>query len=135
MMNRFLRLPLLFAAAAALLATAACATPAAGPLSLETPDAAEPASVVGTWSQDAPGEPHLAFTESGGVEGSDGCNGLGGTYTVDGDQVSVELGLSTMMACVGVDTWLHNIASATFDGDTMTVFDSSGAEIGQLQRD
>ena len=70
-----------------------------------------PASIVGTWKltaygpKDAPtpavadAEASLTFGNDGTVGGSGGCNSLGGTYEVDGNQVSFSDITSTLMAC------------------------------------
>ncbi|MEV7694175.1 META domain-containing protein [Microbacterium sp. NPDC089189] len=118
----------LVAAAAAL---TACATPTAG--SSASPDADADATVVtGTWG-DA-GAEHLVLEADGSLAGSDGCNRLGGTYTVDADEITVSLGFSTLMACPGVDTWLRDVATATVDGDVLVVRDVDANEIGTLSR-
>lgn len=85
----------------------------------------------GTWRGE--GHEHVTLTR-GQLRGTDGCNGLGGRYVVEGDTVTFSLGFSTMKACPGVDTWLRTISSATVSGDTMTVFDRDGEEIGTLTR-
>jgi hypothetical protein len=41
---------------------------------------------------------------------------------------------STLMACEDVDAWLSRLASARVDGDRLVVLDSSGAQIGTLER-
>jgi len=41
---------------------------------------------------------------------------------------------ATMMACGDVDTWLSGASSATVDGDTMSVLDEKGKEIGTLEK-
>lgn len=68
-------------------------------------------SLAGVWkltsygSADAPTpvladvEAGLTFNEDGTVTGNSGCNGLGGKYAVDGDQVTFKEIVSTLMAC------------------------------------
>ncbi|MGO1736994.1 MAG: META domain-containing protein [Leucobacter sp.] len=92
-------------------------------------------AVLGTWSSNEKGNPFLKFQEDGRVSGSDGCNGLGGEYTVEDEVVTIKRGASTLMACPGVDDWLGKFSSVTIDGDKMTVFNKDDEEIGQLQRD
>jgi heat shock protein HslJ len=41
----------------------------------------------------------LRFGPGGIVSGSDGCNNYRGTYTTTGDNISIKLGPSTLMAC------------------------------------
>lgn len=92
-------------------------------------------AVLGTWSSEEKGNPFLTFQEDGRVSGSDGCNGLGGEYEVEDEAVTIKRGASTLMACPDVDDWLGKFSSVTIDGDTMTVLNKDGDEIGQLQRD
>lgn len=91
-------------------------------------------NVLGLWSSDEPGEPHLEFGEDGTFSGSDGCNGIGGEYFADQGAVRVQLGASTLKACADIDDWLRGISTVTVDGDTMQVVNENGDEIGQLQR-
>lgn len=103
-------------------------TPNGGDASVNTED------ILGTWSIDAKGTPTLEFAEDGAVSGTDGCNGISTTYTVEGDRVVLEQFASTMMACQGVDDWLRGVREVTVDGDTLIVKNASGTEIGQLER-
>lgn len=91
--------------------------------------------ILGAWSSDEKGTPRLEFDADGAVVGSDGCNGISTTYTVEGDRVVLEQFVSTLKACQGVDDWLRGVRSVTVDGDTLAVHNESGDEIGQLQRD
>lgn len=93
-----------------------------------------PEDVLGTWTSDETGQPSLELDEDGGVHGTDGCNRIVTTYRIDGDRVVFERFASTKMACQGVDPWLGGVREASVDGDTMTVKNGSGAEIGTLQR-
>jgi heat shock protein HslJ len=119
-------------AAAAILLTA-CA-PAAGPAGGPTSTASPEPDVVGTWGSDAKGEPFLEFTAEGKVTGTDGCNGIGSTYTVVDDTVEIAPYYSTLKACQGVDTWLRGLSKVQVDGDTLIVQDKDGAKIGELPR-
>jgi len=93
----------------------------------------------GRWQADDPEDAFVVFTEvddgGGRLSGSDGCNGLMGEFFIDGDTARVELGASTLKGCPGVDTWLRGIGVVVVDGDTMTVEDSEGEELGTLTRD
>lgn len=124
-MNRLIA-PLAIAGA---LLLAGCATPGAGGGDSETGG-----SPVGMWGEDTKGSPYLEFLEDGTLSGSDGCNGIGGTYTDSDGTITVELGFSTLKACVGVDTWLRDISTASVDGDALAVFDTEGSRIGTLTR-
>lgn len=91
--------------------------------------------VVGVWGNpDTTSKPSLELGDNGELTGTDGCNRLMGSYTVQGDKITFEGVASTLMYCEGVDTWLSALASATVTGNDMTVFDRAGAEIGTLER-
>jgi heat shock protein HslJ len=80
------------------------------------------------------GEPFLEFAEDGSYTGSDGCNRLNGTYEAADDELVLKPGLTTLMACPDVDTWVRDAKSVKVDSDTLVVFDKSGSEIGTLTR-
>lgn len=90
---------------------------------------------TGTWGDADDAEaPSLTLEDGGSFSGTDGCNRLTGTWTVDeSDHVRFEDAASTMKACEGVDTWLSGLDQATIADDTMTVYGSDGAEIGTLE--
>lgn len=90
--------------------------------------------IVGPWSSDERGNPRLEFAADGTVVGSDGCNGINTTYTVEGDRVVLEQFASTLKACQGVDDWLRGVREVTLDGETLLVMNDSGTEIGSLKR-
>jgi heat shock protein HslJ len=91
---------------------------------------------TGTWgdpSKDA--SPYLELEDGGSFSGSDGCNNLTGTWSVDeGEQVLFEDVAMTRMFCEGVDDWLSGLTAATIADTTMTVLGQDGSEIGQLER-
>jgi heat shock protein HslJ len=91
---------------------------------------------AGTWGDSSTeGEPYLTLEDDGSFSGSDGCNNLSGSWSVDeGEQVLFEDVASTMKACEDVDDWLAHLSVATVSGDTMTVLGQDGSEIGQLER-
>ncbi|WP_221585936.1 META domain-containing protein [Microbacterium sp. G2-8] len=96
----------------------------------------DPQTFVGaTFLSSENGRPRLTFSSDGTYSGSDGCNGLQGGYTLDGDTITLAPGLSTLRACRGVDSWLHAAKTLELDGDTLRVCDATGAEIGALTRD
>ena len=91
--------------------------------------------VEGEWSQtDSEPRVYLELGEDGALTGSDGCNQLTGTWEVDGTEVDFSDLAATMMACEDVDTWLSGAATATVDGDQMTVLGEGGKEIGTLEK-
>lgn len=90
---------------------------------------------VGTWgTANVTGESWLIFEADGSFNGSDGCNGIFGEYTVSGDTVALGDMGSTLMFCEGIDTWLANAATARIDDTTLIVMDADAHEIGTLQR-
>lgn len=82
----------------------------------------------------------LAFGQQGTVAGNDGCNNFSGTYKIDGSQLTIKLGASTMMACADAvmkqatafTTALTKTASFNVSGSTLTLKDSSGKELATL---
>ena len=107
---------------AAVMLTAGCASNVSAP------------GIVGSWESQEPGNPSLTFTEDGKVSGTDGCNDINSTYTIDGESIIVQPFASTRMFCEGVNTWLSGLATATIDGKTLLVQDASGTPIGELTR-
>lgn len=91
---------------------------------------------AGTWGDPSEeSSPYLELEDDGSFSGSDGCNNLSGSWSVDeADQVEFEDVASTMKACEDVDDWLSGLSVATVSGDTMTVLGQDGSEIGQLER-
>jgi hypothetical protein len=103
-------------------------------------DPASAASLVGRWVPVGRGlasDPHAEFSPSGSWNGSDGCNGGAGRWTVtdDGEFLATS-GASTMMWCVGamVPYWVQSARLAGFDGAELVLLDADGAELGRLQR-
>ena len=99
------------------------------------------ASLQGTWMLTAYGpegattpavadsQASITFNEDGTITGNSGCNGFGGEYTVDGDQITFSALVSTLMACTEplmsqegvVFQVLDGTVSYTIDGDTLTL--------------
>ncbi|WP_435747725.1 META domain-containing protein [Microbacterium sp. PMB16] len=92
------------------------------------------ADIVGLWGEDATGKPSLEFTADGEVRGSDGCNGIVTTYTVEGDRIALAPFASTLKACMGVDDWLRGARAAELDGDVLVALDATGERLGELAR-
>lgn len=88
----------------------------------------------GTWGKGSDGSPQLVLEGNGTLTGTDGCNRLTGTWSEDKQTVTFGEVAATQMYCEDVDTWLSTMSTATVDDATMTVFDSSGAEIGTLAK-
>ena len=103
--------------------------------------APEQASLTGSWMLTAYGPENatipavadtqagLTFNEDGSVTGNSGCNGLGGTYEVEGDQITFSPFVSTLMACedpiMSQEGAMHQVltgtASYAIDGSTLTI--------------
>ena len=98
--------------------------------------ASDPANAFLEFGRIATEEPGILGAEIGEgiLKGSDGCNGVGGWYTPDGDTATIRRGLSTLKACIGVDTWLASTSSVRVQGDELHVFNRAGEEIGVLTR-
>lgn len=90
--------------------------------------------VEGTWGSTTQSSPNLTFAPDGTVTGTDGCNRLTGSWSVDGDVVRIERLASTEMYCEGVDTWLSNASHVALEGTSLRVSDANGSRIGTLER-
>jgi len=74
-------------------------------------------------------EAGLTFKEDGTVTGNSGCNGFGGSYTVDGDRVAFKDIVSTLMACddprMAQEEAVHKVLTDTaafkIEGNTLTL--------------
>ncbi|MCP2032897.1 heat shock protein HslJ [Okibacterium sp. HSC-33S16] len=141
--SRFARLSAAMSVAAVVVLLGACAS--SGGASDDEQDSSEPTetaevlttkTLVGTWGSTAEHHPNLTFDEEGGVTGTDGCNRLVGSWTLDGDSVTLSDVVTTLMACEDVDTWLSGVSSAQLadDDDELQIFDAEQNEIGTLER-
>lgn len=99
-----------------------------------TDDAPESEEFLGTWGPDDASQPHLVISADGRFTGSDGCNTLAGSWTLNGETLQFDQAVSTLKACPGVTTTLGTLAAATVDDDTLTVLDAAGAAIATLNR-
>ncbi len=105
------------------------------------PDGVDPAGaddLVGTWvpGGDAAPEAEITLAADGTYTGSDGCNGTSGRWAQGQDgRLLVTAGVSTMMACDGMHlVGLAMAAWAEVDGDTLTLYDVSGAVVDEAVR-
>lgn len=96
-----------------------------------TPTADSP---VGRWGDVDDDGTYLSLLDDGTALGSDGCNGIGGKWTLVNDTVSFPETHMTLIACTGGDYWLGAMASAAVIGDLLYVYDSEGEQIGVLPR-
>ena len=55
-------------------------------------------------------------------------------WKAEGATVTFDMVAGTRKACPDVDTWLSGMVTGTVEGDTLTVLDQDGAEIGTLER-
>jgi heat shock protein HslJ len=105
-------------------------------------DTGSPEAFVGT-SVDPDGNGYLTFNEDGSITGSDACNGIRTTYSVDGSTAQVEPFPTTQMACGdGWTQWLLMVSSVEVrdaqvaaegtENTEMAVLDAGGEEVGVL---
>ena len=88
-----------------------------------------------SWGKpDVQGETAISFAADGSAFGSDGCNLVTGTWKEDKGTITFGPLASTMMYCEGVETWLTDATTATMKGDTITLSDKDGKEVGTLQQ-
>ncbi|GAA1860665.1 hypothetical protein GCM10009715_05120 [Paeniglutamicibacter psychrophenolicus] len=92
------------------------------------------AAVTGQWGGATEGSPVLWFSDTGRFNGNDGCNSLAGSWVVDGARIELKDTIMTLVACLGMDTWLSSAAAVRVKGDTLHVTDAAGREIGTLPR-
>ncbi|MGF3057024.1 META domain-containing protein [Microbacterium sp. YY-01] len=113
------------------------AAPTEVPQPSNSPSETDTAVLESLWhtaeATDAPG-PKLALYADGTFAAHDGCNPFNGTYEQDGDDLTFEVKFGTKKGCVGVDTWLSHIATATVDADVLQVYDAQQSSIGSLPR-
>lgn len=111
-------------------------------------------SLVGTWrlvSYGSPGnltpavpdvDTSITFSEDGKIEGNVGCNGFSGEYTVEGNTITFEPIVSTLMFCEGPvgdqETTTLNVLAETvtfvMEGDTVTITSADGSSVIALER-
>ncbi len=86
--------------------------------------------IEGDTASSVPAHPKvtLHFTENGQVLFSDSCNSLDGTYTVTGDNISLENIATTLMACspageveTAVQSVLRDVVEFQIDGPSLTL--------------
>jgi len=112
------------------------------------------ASLTGSWklisygspANPAPAAPDIdtsiEFASDGTLTGNVGCNGFGGDYTVEGNNIVFGQIISTLMFCEGpvgeqeATTLAVFTESAPFivDGDTLTITSADGSSVVVLVR-
>lgn len=73
------------------------------------------ADIAGYWvpSESYETAPYLDVQKDGNFSSSDGCNTVTGTWSLDGDKLSVTAGPSTLMACDGAPLAMYFSTAAT----------------------
>ena len=109
--------------------------------SQSTPEASPSTSIIGAWKLSAYGaagaptpavateQAGVTFNTDGTVTGNSGCNGFGGNYTLEDNQVSFDQIASTLMACddplMAQEDAVHKVLTETaiykIEGDTLTI--------------
>jgi hypothetical protein len=106
------------------------------------PGTLEPASdaeLLGRWTPvvGSPAtDPHVVFLESGTWTGSDGCNGVEGRWTTEGEgELLTTSGGTTSIGCegAGVPYWVAGARLAGFDGAELVLLDTDGTVLGRLE--
>ena len=77
-------------------------------------------------------EAGLTFNDDGTLTGNSGCNGLGGSYKVEGNQVTFSEVVSTLMACdeprMAQEGAFHQVLTETptfnIEGNTLTIMNN-----------
>ena len=112
-----------------------------------------PASVEGEWRLvsygsaygQTPAIPDVDTSiefKDGQMSGNVGCNSFGGNYKVDGEMLTLEPIVSTLMACEdpmasqesGVFAVLYESATFALDGDSLTITSADGSSSIVLER-
>lgn len=90
---------------------------------------------VGQWGTIAERSAYLTILGDGKVAGSDGCNGMGGTWSLSDGVVTFSDMVMTLMMCPARDSDLKGpVDSAIAKGDRLYVLDADGNVSGVLQR-
>ena len=92
----------------------------------------QPDSVVGSWGSTQHGKPGLVIKADGSFSGTDGCNRMTGTGSIEGSSIVFGTIATTLMACEGVDTWLSRASRGLAGPHTLTIYDATGSVIGTL---
>ncbi|NJC96896.1 MAG: hypothetical protein C3F07_09695 [Anaerolineales bacterium] len=84
----------------------------------------------------------IEFDSEGRMSGNVGCNGFGGEYKVDGDTITFDQVVSTMMFCegpvgeqeLGTLAVLQKSAAFMLEGDTLKITSADGNSVIVLER-
>ncbi|MEW6094247.1 MAG: META domain-containing protein [Chloroflexota bacterium] len=87
-------------------------------------------------------QPSLAFAD-GQASGNASCNGFGGEYTLNGDELTFGALMSTLMACFPEEVMdqesayfaaLAATASFQLEGEMLTLIDEEGTSLAEFMR-
>ena len=85
-------------------------------------------------------EPHLMFSTDNRVTGSDGCNNLMGTYTLEGDKLTLGEIAATKMACQeggeqadALQKALEKVSNFTIHADQLELRDETGLVLARFR--
>ncbi|MEJ6548504.1 META domain-containing protein [Corynebacterium sp. USCH3] len=89
---------------------------------------------TGTWVDANPAGGAKVTFDQGRISGTDGCNGVGSSYTVSGNVADVDPFVSTMMACTGPwSQWLQGVSTIHHYGALLVVHGDDGGVLGVLR--
>ncbi len=89
---------------------------------------------TGTWVDANPAGGAKVTFDQGRISGTDGCNGVGSSYTVNGNVAEVDPFISTMMACTGPwSQWLQGVSTIHHYGAVLVVHGDDGGVLGVLR--
>jgi heat shock protein HslJ len=111
------------------------------------PVATDPADLIGTWrpifikdfakvDSTRPDLATVTFGDDGEWHGSDGCNGIGGTYDADPGDISVQSGVQTLIGCDNVPNANVLGASTHFrvSDKVLTLYDANWDQLASYSR-
>lgn len=85
-------------------------------------------------------EPHIVFNAENRISGSDGCNRMMGSYTLDGDNLSLGELAGTRMACMdgaeqadAFNKTLTKVTAYNLQGDALELHDDTGSVIARFK--
>ncbi|TFC50403.1 MULTISPECIES: META domain-containing protein [unclassified Cryobacterium] len=89
---------------------------------------------IGYWVEsNTPTAPFLSIEADGTYSGNDGCNVLTGSWEqADDEAILFTGGVTTLIACEGVDQWLNQAAQGRVQAGVMTLQAADGTVLGQL---
>ncbi|WP_189350134.1 META domain-containing protein [Zhihengliuella salsuginis] len=90
--------------------------------------------VLGRWGMDDGASAWLRFDADGSLTGSDGCNRLSGSWSVDDGRVRTLGVVRTLMWCENLVEWIGDLDTLEVEGDVLVVFDADGGRVGTLTR-